>query len=179
MYIRSFHSVCTFLKDRNYRIIIVGQRPTVLAAGTGWKLFDSISLSLWSTIYPWSIRYILHFSFLLLFLLPLFAERGGGCLIYRAVRVCSRWVKHIVVYAHGRRREHWNTANHRKLPQTTTNHCQISTNHHKPVKMFLITIKYIYFYTFDKVFINWIILYHQKRHSILSPHFSLYVVLSN
>ena len=38
--IHSCHSVCTLLWNRNKRPIIIGQRPTVVAAGTELKLFD-------------------------------------------------------------------------------------------------------------------------------------------
>ena len=38
--LHSCHSVCTLLQNRNNRPKIVGQEPAVLAAGTGWKLFD-------------------------------------------------------------------------------------------------------------------------------------------
>ena len=36
----SCHSVCTLLWNHNNRPVIEGQGPAVLAAGTGWKLFD-------------------------------------------------------------------------------------------------------------------------------------------
>ena len=39
--LHSSHSVCTLLQNRNNRPKIVGQGLAVLAAGTGWKLFDS------------------------------------------------------------------------------------------------------------------------------------------
>ena len=38
--LHSCHSVFTLLQNRNNRPIIVGQGLAVLAAGTGWKMFD-------------------------------------------------------------------------------------------------------------------------------------------